>query len=50
MTPHLDSHKTNDAKMKMLLGVQTGNRIPHDEYNVCGIAHGHAYIKEDIFM
>ena len=34
----------------MLSGVQTGNRIPHDEYNVRGIAHARAYIKDDIFM
>ena len=34
----------------MLSGVQTGNRIPHDEYNVRGIAHAHAYIKDHIFM
>ena len=30
--------------------VETGNRIPHDEYNVRGIAHVRAYIKDDIFM
>ena len=34
----------------MLSGVQMGNRIPHDEYNVRGIAHARAYIKDDIFM
>ena len=34
----------------MLSSVQTGNRIPHDEYNVRGIAHARAYIKDDIFM
>ena len=34
----------------MLSDVQTGNRIPHDEYNVCGIAHALAFIKDDIFM
>ena len=34
----------------MLSGVQTGNRIPNDEYNVRGIAHARAYIKDDIFM
>ena len=34
----------------MLSGVQSGNRIPHDEYNVRGIAHARAYIKDDIFM
>ena len=49
-TSHLDSHTTNDVKPEMLSGVQTGNRIPHDEYNVRGIAHARAYIKDDIFM
>ena len=34
----------------MLSGAQTGNRIPHDEYNVRGIAHARAYIKDDIFI
>ena len=34
----------------MLPGVQTRNRILHDEYNVRGIAHARAYIKYDIFM
>ena len=34
----------------MLSGVQTGNGIPHDEYNVRGILHARAYIKDDIFM
>ena len=34
----------------MLSGVQTRNRIPHDEYNVHGIAHAHAYRKEDMFI
>ena len=35
---------------EMLSGVQTGNRIPHVEYNVRGIAHARAYIKDNIFM
>ena len=34
----------------MLSGVQTGNRIPHDRYNVRGIAHARSYIEDDIFM
>ena len=50
MTSQLDSHTTNDVKPEMLSGVQTGNRIPYDEYNVRGIAHARAYIKDDIFM
>ena len=39
-----------DVKSEMLSDVQTGNRIPHDEYNIDGIAHAPAYINEDIFM
>ena len=50
LTSHLDSHTTNDVKPEMLSSVQTGNRIPHDEINVRGIAHACAYIKDDIFM
>ena len=34
----------------MLSGFQTRNGIPHDKYNVRGIAHACAYIKDDIFM
>ena len=34
----------------MLSGVQTGNRIPHDRYNIRGIAHAHTNKKDDIFM
>ena len=48
MISHLDSHTTNDVKLEMLSGVQTGNRITHVEYNARGIAHGRAYIKDDI--
>ena len=29
---HLDSHTTTDVKPEMLLDVQTGNIIPHDEF------------------
>ena len=39
MTSHLDSHTATDVKPDMLSGVQTGNGIPHDQYNICGIAH-----------
>ena len=50
MTSQLDSHTTTDVKPEMLSGVQTGNRIPHDRYNVRSIAHARSYIKDDIFM
>ena len=43
-------HTTNDVKPEMLSGVQAGNRIPHHEYNVRGIAHACAYKKDKIFM
>ena len=50
MTTHLNSHWTTDTKPEMLSGVQTGNVIQHVEYNIRGIAHVHAYRKDDIFM
>ena len=50
MTSHLDSHTTTDAKLDMLSGVQTGNGIPHDRYNLRGIAHARTNKKDDIFM
>ena len=49
-TSHLDSRTSNDVKPQMLSGVQTGNIIPHDEYNVPDIAHVGTYIKDGIFM
>ena len=49
-TSHHDSHTTNDVKPEMLSGVQTGNRISHDEYNAHGIAHAHAYRKVLFFL
>ena len=39
-----DSHTTTDNKLDILSDVKTGNGIPHDTYNVRGIAHG----KDDI--
>ena len=39
MTSHLDSHTTTDVKPEMIPGVQTGNGIPHDKYNIHGIAN-----------
>ena len=34
----------------MLSGVQTGYGIPHDRYDIRGIAHGRTNRKDDIFM
>ena len=50
MTSHLDSQTTTDVKPEMIPGVQTGNGIPHDKYNIRGIAHARTNRKDDIFM
>ena len=50
MTSHLDSHTTTDVKPEMIQGVYTGNGIPHDKYNIRGIAHARITSKDDIFM
>ena len=47
MTSLLDSHMTTDVKPDMLSGVQTGKGIPHERYNIIGIAHKRT---DDIFM
>ena len=49
MTSHLDSNTTTDVKPDMLSGVQTGNEIPHDRYNIRGIAHVRTNRKDNIF-
>ena len=49
MNSHFDRHGTTDIKPEMLSGIQTGNKIQHDEYDIRGIAHVHAYRKWDIF-
>ena len=50
MTSNLDSHTPTDEKLEILSGIQTGNRIPHDKYDVRGIAHARIDRKDDIFM
>ena len=50
MTSHLEGHTTTDVKPHMLSGVQTGNGIPHDRYNIRGIAHQRTNRKDVIFM
>ena len=50
MTSHLDSHRTTDIKPKMLLGVQTGYRTPHDKYHLRSIAHVRTNRTDNIFM
>ena len=41
---------TTDVKPDMLSGVQTGNGIPRDRFNIRGNAHGRTNRKDDIFM
>ena len=50
MTFHLDNHTTTNAKPEMLLGVQTGNGLAHDKYDIRGIAHARTNRKGNIFM
>ena len=50
MTSHIVSHTTTDIKPEMIPGVQTGNGIPHDKWNILGIAHARTNRKDDIFM
>ena len=50
MTSHRDSHTITDVKPEMIPGVQTRNGIPHDKYNIRGIAHVRTNRKGDIFM
>ena len=51
MTSHRDSHTTTDVKKVIIPGVQTGNGIPHDKYNIR--THMRAHTEKttfDIFM
>ena len=50
MTSHLESHTTTDDKPDILSDVKTGNEIPHDIYNVRGIAHARTNRKDNIFL
>ena len=49
MISHRDSHTITDIKPEIITGVQTGNRIPHAKYDLCGIAHAGTNRKDDIF-
>ena len=49
MTSHRDSHTITDVKPEIIPGVQTGNGIPHDKYNIRGIAHARTNRKDNIF-
>ena len=48
MTSHCDSHTITDVKPEIMPGVQTGNGIPNDKYNMRGIAHVRTNRKDDI--
>ena len=50
MTSHLDSQTTTDVNPEMIPGVQTGNGIPHDKYNIRGIAHARTNRKDNITL
>ena len=50
MTSHHDIYITTDVKPEMIPGIKTGNRIPHDKYDIRGIVHTHTNKKDDIFM
>ena len=50
MTSHRDSHTITDVKPEMIPGVQTGNGIPHDKYDIRGIVHARTNRKDNIFM
>ena len=50
MTSHRDSHTITDVKPEMIPGVQTGNGIPHDKYNIRDIADARTNKRYNIFM
>ena len=50
MTSHRDSHTITDVKPEIIPGVQTGNGISHDRYNIRGIAHVRTNRKDNILM
>ena len=41
---------TTDVKLDMLSGVETGNGIPHDRYDIRSITHARTNRKDKIFM
>ena len=50
MTSHRDSYTLTDVKLEMIPGIKNGNGIPHDKYNIRGIAHVRSNRKDDIIM
>ena len=39
-----------DVKLEMIPGIQTGNGISHDKYNIRSILHTRTNRKDDIFI
>ena len=50
MIIQLDGYATTDCKPQTLSGIVTGNTIPHDEWNLRGIAHAHTYTEKTTFL
>ena len=50
MTFQRDSHTTTDVKPEMIPGIQTGNGIQHNKYDVRCIAQARTDRKDNIFM
>ena len=50
MNSHRYGHTTTDVKPEMIPGGLTGNGIPHDKFDVRGIAHACTNRKDNIFM
>ena len=50
MPSHHNSHTTTDVKPEMISGVETGNGIQHNKYDIRGIAQARTDRKDHIFM
>ena len=50
MTSHHNSHTITDVKPEMISGVETGNGIQFNKYDICGIAQARTDRKDDIFI
>ena len=47
---HFYIHTATEVNPDILSGYRTGSKIPHDLYNICGIARVYTYRKDSIFM
>ena len=50
MTSHHNNHTTTDVKPELISGVETGNGIQHNKYDIHGITQARIDRKDDIFM